>query len=423
STSFNLAFRKAFGGTSDDEPGHHSIVKTPDGGTIILGTTNSNDGDVSGNHGGYDAWLLKLNSAGEKQWSKTYGGSGDDRAASVIVTSDGFLEVTGYTYSHDGDVTNNHGGPGSDLWVMKLNQNGELVWSKAFGGSFNEAGRTIVATPDGGSAIAGFATSVDGDVHGNHGDGDVWVLRLNGQGDTLWTASYGGSFWEEGSNITLSPDGGFALTGLTFSNDGDVSGFHTSAILGADIWVVKLNSNGHKIWAKTLGGSADDVGQAIVASPGGGYIVTAYAQSNDGDISGHHGNLLFNDIWVIKLDDNGNKIWARTYGGNLDDAPTAIIAAPEGGFILVGGTDSHDGDLPGAQGGDYNMCVLKFDDNGSVQWSKKLGGSDDDTFFSIAMDTDGGLLLLGSTNSNDGDIAGTGYHGEYDLWLARVLVQ
>ena len=421
SYSFSLDFYKAFGGTNYDAPGRSAIAKTADGGMVIAGVTNSHDGDLSNGHGGDDAWVLKLDRTGAVTWSKILGGSGEDAASSVTATSDGGFEIAGYSNSHDGDVPRPHGG--SDVWVVKLDADGNIIWSKTYGGSANEAGRAIVSTADGGSAVVGFAGSEDGDVHGSHGGADVWVLRLNAQGDTLWTGTFGGSDWDEGSHIITTPDGGFALTGLTFSNDGDVIGYHTPTFIGADAWVVKLNSNGRKLWAKTLGGTGDDVGQSIVAANGGGYLLTAYATSADGDISDHHGNGLFNDIWVVRLDDDGNKIWSRTYGGRLDDAPTSLITVSDGGYLLVGGTDSHDGDLAGDQAADYNMFILKLDRNGDVQWSKKYGGTNDDAFFSVAVDNEGAFWLVGSTNSNDGDILNSGYHGDYDLWIARLFIQ
>ena len=421
--NFNLAVRRVFGGSQDDATGRNSIARTADGGIIIAGSTNSQDGDIRSNHGSYDVWVVKLNSGGEIAWSRTYGGSGYDWASSVAETTDGNFVVTGFTNSNDGDVTGFHGGSGSDVWTLKLDSEGNVIWAKTFGGTSDDAARTVVATPGGGCALAGFASSGDGDVHGNHGGSDLWVLRLNSQGDTLWTASYGGSFWDEASHMTVTPDGGLALTGLTYSNDGDVSGYHVPTFPAADVWTIKLNANGKKIWTKTLGGSMDEVGISIVSCPTGGYLIAAYSQSNDGDIEDHHGNTFFVDIWLVKLDEDGNKIWAKNYGGSLDDGPTSVVVTLDGGYILTGGTASHDGDFSGSQSEYDNMFILKIKGNGNIEWSRKLGGSKDDIGYSVIEDSPGAYWLAGSTNSSDGDLYNSGYHGDYDLWAVRFVVQ
>ncbi|WAI02543.1 PEGA domain-containing protein [Methanogenium organophilum] len=173
-----IEWQKCLGGSSDDYA--YSTVQTTDGGYAVAGYTLSADGDVSGKHNGYDSWVVKLSSTGTIVWQKCLGGSNDDRARSIVQTADGGYAVAGYTYSDDSDVSGNHGG--YDYWVVKLSSTGTIVWQKCLSGSSWDYARSIVQTVDGGYAVAGYTTSTDGDVSGNHGSGDYWVVKLEGSG-------------------------------------------------------------------------------------------------------------------------------------------------------------------------------------------------------------------------------------------------
>jgi hypothetical protein len=185
---------KSFGGSGFEYAS--SIKQTPDGGYIVAGSTQSYDGDVSGNHGGYDCWVLKLSSEGDVEWTKTLGGSKSDNANSVDVTSDGSYVVAGSTESNDGDVSGNHGS--TDFWVVKLSSKGIIQWQKCFGGSGSENANSIQQTSDNGYIVSGYSSSDDGDVTGNHGEGDYWVVKLSSEGIIQWEKCLGGSA-EDGS--------------------------------------------------------------------------------------------------------------------------------------------------------------------------------------------------------------------------------
>jgi len=184
----DIEWQRALGGTDYDWAS--SIQQTSDGGYIVAGYSSSTDGDVTGNHDSTDFWVVKLNSVGTIQWQKALGGTDYDWASSIQQTSDGGYIVAGWSESTDGDVTGNHGY--IDCWVVKLNSNGNIQWQKALGGTERDFAYSIQQTADGGYIVAGFTTSTDGDVTGNHGDYDAWVVKLKA-GSTGISESFTGS--------------------------------------------------------------------------------------------------------------------------------------------------------------------------------------------------------------------------------------
>ena len=285
-----INWANCYGGSSNDVA--MSIQQTTDGGYIVAGFTDSNDGDVTGNHGSYDYWVVKLNTAGTLEWQKCLGGSGYDEARSIQQTTDGGYIVAGFTDSNDGDVTGNHGG--SDYWIVKLNTSGTLVWQKCLGGSSNESAWSIYQTTDGGYIVAGRSLSNDGNVTGNHGGLDYWVVKLNTAGTLQWQKCLGGSNDDEARSIQQTTDGGYIVAGFTDSNDGDVTGFQGID----DYWVVKLDTAGTLQWQKCLGGTSNDEAWSIKQTTDSAYIVTGRTTSNDGDVTGNHGSY---DIWTVSL--------------------------------------------------------------------------------------------------------------------------
>ena len=173
---------KTLGGSNVDDA--QSIRQTTDGGYIIAGSSNSGDGDISGNHGNYDYWIVKLDSNGNMQWQKSLGGSSMDMAQSIQQTSEGGYIVAGSSSSNDGDVSGNHGG--GDYWIVKLDINGNIQWQKSLGGSSSEQVNSVQQTFDGGYIIAGTTVSTDGDITVSYGNNDFWVVKLDSGGNMQW---------------------------------------------------------------------------------------------------------------------------------------------------------------------------------------------------------------------------------------------
>jgi uncharacterized delta-60 repeat protein len=338
SSTGTLEWQKALGGTGTDYA--FSIQSTPDGGFIVAGYTISTDGDVTGNHGSGDAWVVKLSSTGSLQWQKALGGTGYDKAFSIQPTPDGGYIVAGHTSSTNGDVTGNHGG---DAWVVKLSSTGNLQWQKCLGGIGYDEAQSIQPTSDGGYIVAGYTQSNDGDVTGNHGDYDVWVVKLSNTGSLQWHKALGGTGNDRAYSIQPTPDGGYIVAGYTFSNDGDVTGNHG----GIDAWVVKLNSTGILQWQKALGGASVDKAWSIQPTSDGGYIVAGLTASTDGDVTANHGNA---DAWIVKLSSTGSMQWQKALGGTGYDEAQSIQPTPDGGYIVAVYTTSTNGDVTGNHG-------------------------------------------------------------------------
>lgn len=408
-------FSKAYGGSVGDIA--NGIVSSLDGGYVMAGWTRSNDGDVTGNHGQEDAWVLKLDKSGNKLWQKALGGTGRDYASSIAASWDGGYIIAGYTSSNDGDVSGNHGG--YDAWVIKLDKDGNKQWQKTFGGNDYDQGNSITATLDGGYVMAAYTSSTDGDVSSYRGRGDVWVVKLDKHGNKQWQKTLGGTGEEFPFCIKKSTAGGYVIAAYTQSNDGDVSGNHGGF---GDAWVVHLDKSGNTMWQKTLGGSERDYANSITPSVDGGYVLAGETNSNDGDVSGYHGGgELGGDAWVVKLDKDGNKQWQKALGGSGYDKGYAVIPSGDGGYIMAGESGSDDGDVSGLHGSFYgDAWVVKLDKHGNKQWQKALGGTSEDGARSIIPDFYGGYVIAGVTGSDDGDINDNHSPGLGDAWVITI---
>ena len=344
----NIQWQKTLGGSSIEVG--NSIQKTTDGGFIIAGYTLSNDGDVSGNHGSTDCWIVKLDSNGDIQWQKTLGGSQEDRATAIQQTQDGGYIFAGHTNSSDGDVSTNHGV--NDFWVVKLSSTGTIEWEKALGGTGADEAYSISQTSDGGYVIGGATRSNNGDVSGNNGNTDYWVVKLTNSGTIEWQKALGGTGADDGRLAYQTSDGGYLVAGTQGSGDGQVS-----VSLGwTDYWIVKLNQTGDIQWEKSLGGSEQDVLGALLLTEDGGCVLSGFTESKDGDVMNN--NVIF-DIWVVKLNILGEIQWSKAIGGSLADFSGKIHETSDGGYVLAGTTESLDGDVSGNHG-IYDCWVVKL---------------------------------------------------------------
>jgi hypothetical protein len=402
----DIDWQKCLGGTTNEFG--RSIQQTTDGGYIIAGGSTSNNGDVTGNHGGEDIWIVKLNSLGNITWQKSLGGSGYDFAYWIQQTADGGYIIAGQTHSNDGDVTGNNGG--RDVWIVKLSSVGAITWQKTLGGTSTDDAPFIQQTTDGGYIIAGHTFSTDGDVTSNHGGSDVWVVKLDSLGNITWQKSLGGLNNDKGQSILQTADGGYVVAGYSQSNDGDVTGNHGNN----DMWIVKLDSLGNIIWQKSLGGTSVDAAFSMQQTTDGGYVVAGYSQSNNGDATGNHGDF---DMWIIKLDSLGSIMWQKSLGGTDYDRASFIQQTLDGGYVISGYSQSNDGDVT-VNHGDYDMWIVKLDSLGTIMWQKSLGGTNYDYNTSIQQTTDLGYIIIGYTWSNNGDVSGN--HGNYDMWVIKL---
>ncbi|WP_137906080.1 T9SS type A sorting domain-containing protein [Chryseobacterium sp. 2VB] len=399
----SIEWQKALGGTHGESA--NAIQQTSDGGYIVAGHSMSNDGDVTGNHGGGDYWIVKLNPAGGIQWQKTLGGSHVDDAQSIRQTTDGGYIIAGSSNSSDGDISGNHGN--YDYWIVKLDSNGNMQWQKSLGGSSMDMAQSIQQTSEGGYIVAGSSSSNDGDVSGNHGGGDYWIVKLDINGNIQWQKSLGGNSSEQVNSVQQTFDGGYIIAGTTVSTDGDI----TVSYGNNDFWVVKLDSGGNMQWQKTLGNIGDNIGYYAQQTFDGGYIAVGTSFNSSNLESG------LPDYWVIKLSNNGTIEWDKYFGGSFHDNAITIRQTPEWDYIVAGWTASNNGQVTNHHG-NLDYWIIKLDSSGNLKWEKTLGGPDFDYLTALELTADNGYIVSGSTGSTSGDV--TGHHGMTDAWVVKL---
>jgi regulation of enolase protein 1 (concanavalin A-like superfamily) len=349
----NFLWQKTFGG-SDFDWGY-SVQQTTDGGYIIAGTTCSFGAGLE------DVYLIKADPNGNLLWQKTFGGSSDDYGSSIQQTSDGGYIIAG--------VTESFGAGKSDVYLIKTDPNGNLLWQKTFGGSSEDCGSSVQQTSDGGYIIAG--------ATGSFGDpiGDVYLIKTDPNGNQEWQKTFGGSKWDYAYSVQQTSDGGFIIAGDTES---------FGARNEPNVYLIKTDPNGNQEWQKSFGGRNGDAGYSVQQTSGGGFIIT-------GESGG--------DVCLIKTDPNGNQEWQKTFGKvyTADDG-FSVQQTIDGGFIIAGSTDTY---VQWPRAGQYrsDVYIIKTDSIGNLQWQKTFGGNYNDSGRSIQQTSDGGYIVAGVTCS------------------------
>jgi hypothetical protein len=361
-----------------------SIIQTEDRGYVVAGYTipdREKREDTWRAKLGYieltedkrqDFWIIKINKDGNIEWDEVFGENGPDIANSIIQTEDGGYIVVGFIWTLYAEK--------QDIWIIKLDENGNKEWEKTFDKDENDAAYSIIQTKDGGYAIAGSSGFK------LWGEADCWVIKLDAKGDMEWENSFGGTGWDEIFSIVQTKDGGFVTTGSVWSKGAG----------RGDVYLLKLNKNGDLVWDKTFGGSEDDEAYSIIKTEDGDYMVAGFTVTEDtGD----------RNIWVIKLDKNGNKVWDRTFGGTSEDWANSIIQTEDKGYMVAGWTKSM-----GA--GKTDVWIVKLNKSGNLVWDKTFGGSENDEAHSIIQTDDGGYIVAGWTKSKGA--------GNSDVWVIKL---
>ena len=389
----SIEWQKSLGGTGQEYG--YCIKQTNDGGYIVVGESVSPIGDmITNNYGNYDCWVVKLDDVGAVQWQKSLGGSDYDRASAVQQTADGGYIIVGMTTSNNFDVSGHYGS--YDCWVVKLGSTGVIEWQKPLGGSSAEEGYSIQQTTDGGYILCGYTSSTNGAVTSGIGG---WIVKLNSTGAIQWQKSIGNYM----NCIQQTADGGYIAAGYTNGPLGNT-----------DYHVVKLNNLGTTQWQKYYGGTSSDAAYSIQQTTDGGYIVAGETNSSNTDVTNNNGSF---DCWVLKLNSLGALQWQKALGGSSFDYGKSVQQTTDGGYIVCGKTNSNDGLVTGNHG-DADYWVVKLNDLGSVLWQKTLGGVGTDWGQSIQQTTDGGYIIAGSTGSYDGDV--TIQYGDRDFWIVKL---
>ena len=405
---------ETLGGSNNDSA--QSVTATVDGGYIILGYTQSNDGDLTDKQDtSFDFWVIKYSSQNTVEWQKTYGGSGDDRGNSIVQTQDGGYAVLGFSFSEDGDVTNNEGL--QDFWLLRLDASGNLIWQNSFGFEGSDSGISLIETSDLGFLLSGIidisASGGQGATNRNdnrHAGGDYWLIKVNQLGELEWSNFYGGNFTDTPFGIIQKDNNGFLVVGSSDSSDTDISNNKGTY----DFWVLDISPEGALLNEKSLGGTQIDEGRSIIASGDGNFLITGDTRSDDVDVLNNKGGA---DLWLVKITPQGELLWEKSIGGSNFDVARSIKSSQDGNFILSGSSRSDDFDVNNNKG-QNDAWVLKINANGDVLWETTIGGSNIDFAYDIAELNNGSIIAVGDTSSIDGDIIVN--KGFSDLLLIKI---
>jgi Secretion system C-terminal sorting domain len=345
-----IKFQHVYSGTGYDYG--YCVTQTYDNGYAVAGATSS-----TGN-GSTDAYLLKTDSLGIFQWQKTYGGINIDQAYSIQETKDTGFVIAGFT--------NSFGNGGYDLYVIKTNRYGDTIWTRTYGGSNWDFAYSIAETADNGFIVTGGTYSF------GKGYEDIYLLKLNSIGDTLWTKTFGGAKDDEARSIIQTLDGGYILTGYTKSFK-DINGSY---------YTIKTNSLGDTLWTSEFGRSGEDVAYEVIERVYGGYIVGGKSKSSNGDYDGLAANLSITGA----LDTNFH-IYGDASG---DDAVHSLKQYPGGLWAVVGYTNAN-----GAGSEDFLLYV----ETSTGNLGKTIGGIDSDKAYYINKTRDHGFIICGNTES------------------------
>ncbi|MBW2937090.1 hypothetical protein KXJ69_03170 [Aureisphaera sp. CAU 1614] len=398
---------KTYGGSDIDQA--VAIVEADDGNYVVAGSTRSTDGELASKPtSDSDYWVLKISSAdGSIMWNKVYGGTEDEVASSITKTSDGGYVLSGYSRSPNDQCGTQPNAGFHDYWLLKIDGNGNEMWCQNFGYSGSDQAFDVFETNEGGYFATGFFDVSASGGEGNndrqgagnaHGVGEFWAIKMDSDGEFIWTRYFGGYNNDRSYDALQTPDNGFLLIGSSESipeENSDIELNHGSY----DFWVVKVNSAGTKEWTKTYGGIEIDVAYAITPTPDGNYFIVGDSRSIDQDVSNNYGNA---DVWLIKISPTGQLLMEKNFGGSQFDSAKSILPISDGNYLISGATRSQSNDVS-ANNGENDAWVFVIDASGTLLFEKAIGGSALD-FAEDAIQSNGKLIVVGNTESNDGDI-------------------
>lgn len=308
-----------------------------------------------------------------------------------------------------------------DFYALRLDANLEKVWESAYGGDYSDEVRVAQQTTDGGFILAGqsYSPASGNKSSTNYGGTDIWVVRTDSLGNKLWDNSYGGTNYEGVWDLKPTADGGFILGGFSYS---DASGNKSDSNYGdADYWVVRIDANGNKIWDRSFGGTGQDFMFSVRETVDGGFIVGG---SSDSPPDGTKTTLNFGglDYWIIRLDASGNELWQRSYGGSGTDQLTQVEETTDGGFILLGSSDSpQSGNKTTPNFGFLDLWIVRTDSNGDVVWQQSFGtGNSAIPQRLLVVPTGGWLVGATAYPGVSGGNKTSRNFGDSDYWLLRL---
>jgi hypothetical protein len=410
-----LAWVKVYGGSNEDIA--KSIISLSEGGFAVIGNSNSTDGDFSEKtNADRDLFLMKLKDDGSLLWKKTYGGSGDDLGNSLLQTPDGGFVLLGYSNSQDGDVTPTKGF--HDNWILKVDKSGNTEWQNTYGFKGHDHAYNVISTTDGGYFFNGFLDVTASDGEGNdekstkrkrHGVGEFWCHKLDASGNLEWRCYFGGTSNDRSFDALQTTDGNFLMVGATESDDVDISINKGSY----DVWAVMISPKGKMLWEKSFGGGLVDIASGVIEDFKGNFKIVGNSFSQDQDIENPKGE---SDIFQITIDNLGNLIRSLNFGGSEFDMGKSLVEGYDGYLFLTGYSRSSDGDFT-LNEGENDIFLMQIHPNGSVIKSITLGGNGEDFANDLLKIQSGSVLVVGQSNSFDNPLIDN--KGNTDIVIAK----
>lgn len=419
-----IEWQNTIGGSNVDYPG--LIIPTTDIGNVrgylVCGHTSSGiSGDkTEASLGGDDLWVLKLDSLGNILWQNTIGGSDQDHIGCIDQTFDHGYILGAHSFSGiSGDKTEANQGD-DDFWIIKLDTAGNIVWQNTIGGSDEDVLTCVEQTSDHGYIIGGDSYSgISGDkTEASRGNSDYWVLKLDSLGNIQWQKTLGGTNYETLAAVHQTLDGGYILGG--HSNSGQTGDKTESSQGSIDYWIVKLGAAGNIQWQNTIGGNDLDRLGSVALTMDGGYIIGGFSMSGvSGDKTDPNNGS--NDYWPVKLDSAGNIEWQHGMGGSGSDVITSISQTMDGGYMVGGHSSSGvSGNKTEPSQGNFDHWLVKLNTYGDIEDQKVIGGSDQDFHRSITQIAPNEYILVGNSNSGLSGDKTEGSLGTYDYWVIKL---
>ncbi len=418
-----IPWQQCYGGSDQDNA--KDIINVS-GGYLIIGWTESNDGDISFNNGGSDGWIIKADSIGNIIWEKSYGGTKGDNFFRIFPDNLGNYFILGASNSSDGDVNYDPYTDSWDYWILKIDPNGNIIWDKIVGGNYGDILWSGSPTLDGGVVAVGWIYSNDGDVSVNYGGADTWAVKISSDGELEWDFTIGTDWIDKGQAILQTSDGGYLIASSSAIHENAIGNItctpHTYG--WAEGVLFKLDSNLNLEWQHCYGGSDHD-GITAIMEVSDGYVFGAYVNSNDGDISGWHGG---NDIWIVKIDFSGNIIWQNPLGGSRSEFISTLLLTEDESIVIPGYTQSNDGNVSGnhtMSEYDYDIWFVKLNNEGDLFSQQCFGGVGSEIVeFGVVKKSDNNFVIAGHTDFGPSYDVGCTPHGgngvDKDYWVFEI---
>ena len=350
---FETVWEKVYGGEDDDIA--YDTVMLENGDTAIIGECKSFDAQRS------DICIIRMDDKGVIKWRKLLGGKKSDRGMKITRSKDGNLLILGSGKSFNDNADR-------DLYVAKISLEGKLIWENSFGGDRDEYAGGIAGTNDGGVMIVG-----DSESYSKKGYKDIYIVRLDKNGKSISARTIGGKYNDEAKSLTRTADGNFLMVGSReVKHSGD-----------ADFFLMKLDQEGKKLWARILGENDNDVLNAVTPTPDGGVVATGKTRS--------FGSAQ-TDLSVMYFNKNGKLIWHKIYGFKYYDEGNAVTMTKDGGYLVAGTTNS-------MGKGDFDNYLLALSSKGKLLWSKLYGKKNKDIAHGITRTSDGAIMIVGESDS------------------------